>query len=124
MATAAEVSGRPRKGSGFISPDNNDPTAKALSAMRDEEELSPQDCLHCNVISWYIGTATTIRAPGIRDIREATPHLHELLGLLTRLQVVVLMGRKGAEGLGRGRAEWSAADRGRHRVASSQPACP
>ena len=46
------------------------------------------------MISWYIGTATSIRAPGIRDIRKATPHLHELLGLLTRLQVVVLMGRK------------------------------
>jgi hypothetical protein len=101
MATAASASGRRRSGSGIISPDNDDRTAAEFSRMRDEAGLSYADCLHWNVVPWYIGTTTAIRNPTMSDIDEALPHLRDLLKILTRLLVVVPMGRKAQAALSR-----------------------
>lgn len=87
-----------RTGSGIISIDNDDPTARNCWMLRDEAGLPYGKSVHWNVVPWYLGTTTRIAAPGKSEIRRATPFLHEVMTLLPSVEVVVPMGRKAQAG--------------------------
>jgi uracil-DNA glycosylase len=83
---------RERGGSGFVSCNNNDGTAQNTWETREEAGVSRKLVVHWNVIPYYLGSSTKIRAHDPNDIAAVGPLLHELLNLLPRLQVVILGG--------------------------------
>ncbi|MFD9925846.1 uracil-DNA glycosylase [[Kitasatospora] papulosa] len=87
-----------RTGSGIISIDNDDLTARNCWMLRDEAGLPYETSVHWNVVPWYLGTATRIAAPGRSEIQRAAPFLHEVIAMLPSLEVVVPMGRKAQAG--------------------------
>jgi hypothetical protein len=47
-----------------------------------------------NVVPWYVGTGTEIRAANAADLRSAATALSRLLDLVPHLRVVALVGEK------------------------------
>jgi uracil-DNA glycosylase len=87
------------QGSGFISPDNNDPTANNMwNFLRDAGIERRRDIVAWNIVPWYLGDDRKIGEVKPADIAEATPALRELLGLLPNLRVVILFGKKAQKG--------------------------
>jgi uracil-DNA glycosylase len=84
---------RERGGSGFISCNNNDGTAQNTWETREEAGVSRELVVHWNVIPYYLGSSTKIRAHDPNDIAAVGPLLTELLNLLPHLQVVILGGK-------------------------------
>ena len=83
-----------KHGSGFISADNDDPTAEnAWRLYRDAGVDRRTDVVVWNVIPWYIGTDLAIRGWTQTDLAEARDALRDLLGLLPNVRVVVLQGK-------------------------------
>lgn len=80
--------------SGFISRDNPDPSARNFRALLTGAGIEREQTLLWNIVPWYIGTETKIRAAGRSDIRDGAAYLPHLLALLPELQAVVLVGRK------------------------------
>ncbi len=89
-----EAPGRKAVGSGFISRNNPDETASNFFAVNAEAGLARSRTVTWNAVPWYIGDGKRIRAATGSDLRTAEPHLEELLGLLPKLRVIVLVGRK------------------------------
>lgn len=87
-----------RPGSGFISPDNNDDSAAAVFELEREAGLPRRLVLHWNIVPWYVGDGTKIRAVNAADRAEAQPWLADLIELLTELRVVVLCGEAAQKG--------------------------
>lgn len=80
--------------SGFISRNNPDETAKNFFELNREAGIPRGRTVTWNIVPWYIGTGTRIRAAGQSDIQAGLPALKSLLALLPKLKVVVLIGRK------------------------------
>jgi hypothetical protein len=80
--------------SGFVSRNNPDETAKNIFEISIEAGLDRKRTVRWNVVPWYIGTGTKIRAARTSDVRDGVGPLFELLPLLLDLRGVVLMGRK------------------------------
>lgn len=89
-----EAPGGRAVGSGFVSRNNPDETAKNFFLLNQEAGLSRARTITWNVVPWYVGSGAKIRAVTDADIRASSPHLKELLGLLPALRAVVLVGRK------------------------------
>ena len=90
---------RGRGGSGFVSPDNNDGSAENMwNLLRDAGMDRAHDVATWNVVPWYVGSDTKIRAVETADLLEARPYVEEVVSLLPELQVVVLLGKKAADG--------------------------
>jgi hypothetical protein len=90
---------RERGGSGFVSPDNDDATAANMwRLLREAGFERARDVVTWNIVPWYLGSDSKIRQAAQRDLDEARPHLIELLGLLPYLTVVVLIGKRAADG--------------------------
>jgi hypothetical protein len=87
-----------RGGSGIISCDNNDGAAENTWRTRNEAGVSRLDVVHWNVIPYYIGSDTKIRAWRAGDVANAGHMLAELVALLPRLRSVVLGGQAAQEG--------------------------
>jgi uracil-DNA glycosylase len=83
---------RERGGSGFVSCNNHDGTAQNTWETRAEAGVARKLVVHWNVIPYYLGSSTKIRAYDPNDIAAVGPLLNELLNLLPRLQVVILGG--------------------------------
>ena len=83
---------RERGGSGFISCNNNDGTAQNTWETREDAGVSRKLVVHWNVIPYYIGTDTKIRAYNPNDIAAVGLLIEELVSLLPHLRVVVLGG--------------------------------
>lgn len=82
-------------GSGIISPDNDDQSAFNMwNLLREAGIERSLDVVTWNVVGWYVGDGTRIRPVCVRDMDEARGSLCELVGLLPKLQVIVLLGRK------------------------------
>jgi uracil-DNA glycosylase len=82
------------RGSGFISPDNNDATADNMwHLLRSAGVDRAREVVTWNVVPWYIGTEQRIRAFRPSDLAEARGALLELMTLLPNLRVAVLFGR-------------------------------
>lgn len=81
-----------RRGSGFISPDNNDPTAENTWTLMRDAGLDRRYAVNWNVVPWYVGSDAKLDKPSSADIVAARPAARELLALLPDLKVVVLLG--------------------------------
>ncbi len=77
-------------GSGFISRNNDDPTAEATWNFMRQAELPRKQTVIWNVIPWWNGTIKVTSA----ERREGTGHVGELVKLLPDLKVIVLVGNQ------------------------------
>jgi mannose-6-phosphate isomerase-like protein (cupin superfamily) len=75
-------------GSGFLSVENDDPTAERQAALFAEHGIRDRDVLPWNAYPWYIN-----RAPDAQQGRAGAQVLVELVALLPDLEVVLLQGR-------------------------------
>lgn len=80
----------------FVSQENNDPTAENLYHLINKAGLSRNDIVLWNIVPFYIGAEnlTKIQAANKTHLEAGKPWLIKLLGLLPKLKVVVLLGRK------------------------------
>ena len=79
-----------RKGSGFVSLDNDDPTAETGFTFMAQAGIARCQIVKWNVVPWWDGTRK-IRA---RDLHSGVAEIRELIGLLKRPLGVVLVGNK------------------------------
>lgn len=95
---------------GFISPDNNDPTANNSTLACEDAGLSSRDRVHWNVYPWWVnilkkGRPVDPTRPAqtySQAMNLAVPHLTRLLtGLLPKLKVIVLLGGHSQRGFDR-----------------------
>jgi hypothetical protein len=92
------------QGSGFISPDNDDPSAENMWRLLREAGIDRRrDVVAWNIVPWYLGDDRKIGEVRASDLEQARPALHELVRLLPQLRVVVLFGRKAQAGWRRAR---------------------
>lgn len=82
-------------GSGFISVDNADPTAKNVWETRNQVGLHDH-VLAWNIVPWVLGRASVKPSPA--DLAQGSVELRGLLQLLPDLRVIVLSGQKAQEG--------------------------
>jgi len=81
--------------SGFVSVDNDDPTAENAWRLRAEAGLH-DGVLLWNIVPWSLGAASVKPTP--YDLARGAAALRELLDLLPELQVVLLAGRAAQRG--------------------------
>lgn len=86
--TSAERDGR--QGSGFISRDNDDPTAQAIFTFMREAGIPRRETVLWNLIPGWNGT----RKVTAREVREGANEALRLVQLLPRLRAVVLVGKR------------------------------
>ncbi|MGF6637026.1 uracil-DNA glycosylase [Paraburkholderia sp. MM6662-R1] len=79
-----------RQGSGFISRNNDDPTAEATFCFMAEANIDRRRTVIWNIIPGWNGTIKVSSA----ECREGLDELKNLVALLPRLETVVLVGRK------------------------------
>ena len=79
-----------RTGSGFISRDNDDPTAENTFTFMREAGIPRKLTVTWNAIPWWNGTRTVTAA----ELREGAEETGRLTGLLPRLRAVVFVGEK------------------------------
>jgi uracil-DNA glycosylase len=89
-----EAPGAKAVASGFISRNNPDETARNFFEMNAEAGIPRDRTVTWNIVPWYIGSATRIRAANRTDISLGIECLTELLPLLPELRAVVLLGHK------------------------------
>lgn len=77
-------------GSGFISRNNDDPSAEATYQFMNEARIPRKTTITWNVVPWWNGT----RKVTIEELREGVASAAELIRLLPKLSVIVLVGRK------------------------------
>lgn len=80
------------KASGFISRDNDDPTAEATFSFMQQAGIPRAETVIWNVIPGWNGTRKITSA----ELVNGVEHFDKLLPLLTRLRGVVLVGRRAA----------------------------
>jgi hypothetical protein len=76
------------KGSGFLSVENDDPTAERQARLFETHGISPRIVLPWNAYPWYINAA-----PDAKQSAAGAEVLVELLALLPHLRIVLLQGR-------------------------------
>lgn len=79
-----------RNGSGFISRNNDDPTAEALFQFMAEANVDRKRTVLWNVVPGWNGTTKVSPA----ECRDGVRELSNLVALLPRLKTAVLVGRK------------------------------
>lgn len=79
-----------RTGSGFISRDNDDPTAEATHQFMKAAGIPRAETITWNVVPGWNGT----RKITADELREGVAEVERLVMLLPRLRVVVLVGKK------------------------------
>ena len=82
-----------RAGSGFISRNNDDPSAEACITFMQTADIPRELTVLWNVIPWWNGTIKVTSA----ELREGVACVKELIELLPKLRAVVLVGRKAAK---------------------------
>ena len=91
-----EAPGPRAVGSGFVSRNNSDDTARNIFNLVQQAGFDRSETVLWNIVPWYIGSGQKIRAATAKDVQMGLPHLKRLLELLPRLQGIVLLGRKAA----------------------------
>lgn len=80
-------------GSGFISMENDDPTAEKICGLFANANIDPSDIIPWNAYPWYIN-----RKPKATELEQGVEPLKELLHLLPKLRVVMLHGGSAHDG--------------------------
>ncbi|BDZ52777.1 hypothetical protein GCM10025867_50180 (plasmid) [Frondihabitans sucicola] len=96
--TSTEREGR-RQGSGFISPDNDDFTARNTWSARHETRLDEGIALQWNIVPWLL--AVGVQTPTSDEVRQGALELRRLLEYLPRLEVIVACGKPAQDALTR-----------------------
>jgi len=78
----------------FVSRNNPDETARNFFELNAAAGIPRNRTVAWNIVPWYIGSATRIRAANRSDILRGLESLTELLPLLPELRAVVLLGHK------------------------------
>jgi hypothetical protein len=81
-----------RTGSGFISRNNDDPTAEATFHFMNQASIPRRLTVTWNVIPWWNGT----RKISQEELRDGAMSVRELIGLLSKLRAVVTVGQTAA----------------------------
>ena len=89
-----EAPGAKAVSSGFVSRNNPDETAKNIFELCHETGIQRKVTALWNVVPWYIGTGSKIRAATPADLEAGLKPLPRLLELLPKVKTVVLLGRK------------------------------
>ena len=84
--------------SGFISRNNPDETAKNFFQLNQQSGIPRKRTITWNIVPWYIGSSSRIRAANSNDIEIGIRPLNSLLDLLPRLRAIVLIGQKAQRG--------------------------
>ena len=71
-----------------MSRNNPDPTAKNWFELNATAGIDRERTITWNIVPWPLKETKT------GDIKRGLPHLRQLLGLLPRLRIVVLVGKK------------------------------
>ncbi|WP_246594449.1 uracil-DNA glycosylase [Mameliella sediminis] len=100
-----------RVGSGFVSRDNDDPTAAAIFTFMAKAAIGRQHSILWNTVPWWNGTRSIKK----EELVAGKERLDELLKLLPKLAVVVGVGSKAQS------AENSIAARGVPFIRSAHP---
>ena len=87
--TATSLEGK-QVGSGFISRDNNDPTAENIFYFMRQAGISREQTIIWNVVPAWNGTRKITQAEHL----EGVNHVRELIALLPKLCAVVMVGSK------------------------------
>ncbi len=85
--------GGTRRASGFISTDNNDPTAENMFTCREHVGLKRSQLVHWNIVPWYVGTSARIGRPSAEMRKDGVRELEEVLRLLPKVRVIILLGK-------------------------------
>lgn len=80
--------------SGFVSRDNPDQTARNFHQLMQNARIARRDTAVWNIVPWYVGDGQRIRPVNNDDLHEALIYTKKLLGLLPRLELIVLVGKK------------------------------
>jgi hypothetical protein len=80
-------------GSGFVSRNNDDPTAEATFEFMLRTEIPRETTVLWNVIPWWNGTRKVTSV----ELREGVECVKQLIELLPKLRAVVLVGQKAAK---------------------------
>ena len=80
--------------SGFISRNNPDETAKNIFELFKKSGIERKRTVIWNIVPWYIGTGAKIRAATQKDIKLGMNSLHALIGLLPKINAVLMLGKK------------------------------
>lgn len=78
--------------SGFVSLDNEDQTARNFKAQLKKANINRSDIVIWNVVPWYLGNRSRIRAANSKDVEQGLKYLDDLLGKLKKLKCIVLVG--------------------------------
>lgn len=78
---------RDKTGSGFLSMENDDPTAGMIASLFAGAGIDAEDVVPWNAYPWYIN-----RAPKAAELQEGLAPLKRLIELLPSLRVVMLHG--------------------------------
>lgn len=81
-----------KTGSGFISRDNDDPTAEAIFTFMRQAGIARQDTVLWNVVPWWNGTRTITPA----ELNAGLQQLDALIDLLPKLTTIIAVGRRAA----------------------------
>ncbi|MFE0702337.1 uracil-DNA glycosylase [Streptomyces sp. NPDC058872] len=76
-------------GSGFLCVENDDPTAELQAQKFEEAGIAPHEVTPWNAYPWYIN-----RSPNAAELRAGAAVLERLLGLMAKLEVVLLQGNE------------------------------
>ncbi len=79
-----------RSGSGFISRDNDDPSAKAITAFMLQAAIPREMTILWNIVPWWNGT----RRIASVEHRAGIAALLDLVTLLSKLKVIILVGSR------------------------------
>jgi len=79
-----------RQGSGFISRDNDDPTAEAVHTFMRQADLARERTVLWNVVPWWNGT----RAITSGELRNGVAEVGRLIERLPELRAIVLVGKR------------------------------
>jgi uracil-DNA glycosylase len=82
-------------GSGFISRNNDDPSAEATFAFMQRAGIPRKLTVTWNVIPWWNGTRKVTK----KELRDGVDSVRELIALLPLLRAAVLVGRNAAKAI-------------------------
>lgn len=86
-------------GTGFVSRNNPDPSARNMGASLDQAGLRPKDVLLWNVVPFYVSDEAKNRNASLVQVREAAFATQAFIDRLPELRAVVFGGRRAQQAI-------------------------